>query len=108
MGPECEASSVPSSLYISSVAQKANDVRFDPVLLLIATFSVLVIVLPGVHVLHGLVPGKEADTSSKSFDVQEDGGGKFAAIEFEYCEIKANVIKANRLRTNFFVESDLL
>ena len=69
-----EARVVP--LYRSKVPQKAKDVLFDPVVLLIDNVNVLVTVLPGVHELHGSPPVNLASTNCKSLEVHLFASGR--------------------------------
>lgn len=64
----------PSLLKICNVPQRANDVRVEPVLLLIVSISVLVPPQAQGSLLGG---GSDAPTSSRSLDVQEEAEGKF-------------------------------
>ena len=63
----------PSSCVTVSVAQKAKDVRVDPVLLLIPRTRFLVRVAPVVQELQASPPTRLALTRLKSLDVQEEG-----------------------------------
>jgi hypothetical protein len=74
---------VPSALIIVNVPQKAKDVLVEPVLLLIDKNNVLVIDEPGVQELHKSLPGSDAPTNNKSFDVHELGAGKVCATAVE-------------------------
>jgi hypothetical protein len=71
----------PSALNIFKIPQKAKEVLVEPVLLLIDKNNVLVIEVFGVQELHASLPGKEAPTKIKSFDVHELGAGKDCANE---------------------------
>ena len=85
--------SLPEASYTSSVPQNANDVRVDPVLLLIASINVLV---PEQAHWSPAGGGRVADINSRSFEVQELADGNVCANAFD--EIKNNNVK-NRVFT---------
>ena len=72
---------VPSAWTKTKLPQKAKDVLVDPVLLFIPSTRVLVCVVPATQLLQTSPPVSVALTSDKSFDVQEEAGGKFCATE---------------------------
>lgn len=79
---------VPSLLYITKVPQKAKEVLWEPVLLLIDNINVLVIVVPAVHVPHASSPGlggSTALTNDKSPDVHDVFGS--GTCENDFVEI---------------------
>lgn len=78
---------VPSSLSIRYVAQKAKDVLTEPVLLLMDTVKGFDTLLPGVQVSHGK-EGTVALTNNRSFEVHELAAGKVCAINVDDAKIK--------------------
>ena len=71
-----ELGGLPSALLMVNVPQNANEVRTDPVELLMAIVKSEVRVAPAIHVTQP-VPVIEALTSSKSLEVHLLGLGKF-------------------------------
>lgn len=71
---------VPLLLRMTRVPQNAKAVLFEPVVLLIDKFNVLYTESPVVHSLQVVVPGKEAPTSVRSFEVQELAEGNVVVV----------------------------
>jgi hypothetical protein len=78
-----------------SVPKKAKEVRIEPVLLLMAMVSGAVMVVPGVQ-LEQPVPANEADTISRSFEVQRSGDGKSNPCASAFPENRNPAINSSR------------
>ena len=76
---------VPLLLRMTRVPQNAKAVLFEPVVLLIDKFNVLYTESPVVHTLQVVVPGKEAPTSVRSFEVHELAEGNVVVVCAKVC-----------------------
>ena len=100
---------VPSGRVISSVPQKANAVRVEPVLLLMPNVKLRVSVVPAVQELHASPPVSAALTNERSPEVQLDSGGKVVVVwdmadKANKMKKGANDIFAIRIRRIFFAQ----
>lgn len=80
---------VPLLLVLVNVPKNAKEVRTDPVLLLIAIVSGAFTMVVPITQVGQLGPATEAETTSKSLDVQRSAGGRLK-------ELCANAVPENR------------